>query len=246
MGHGGGKFPPTQRSAVDDVRSGKGAVRERAIDRLVQAYWKPVYKYVRFKWRASNEEAKDLTQGFFSRALEKKVFDQYDPERASFRTYLRRCLDGFVANERKAAGRKKRGGDQVVLSLDFDSAEEETRRHQPAGVDDVEQFFEREWIRALFARAVETLRNELMSEGKDACFAVFQRYDLHGAEASDAERLTYEKLGEMYGVPPTQVTNYLSLARRRFREIVLDELRMVTGSDAEFRREARSLLGVNA
>src|SRR5439155_26153422 len=57
-----------------------------------------------------NEDAKDLTQAFFTRTLEKNSFERYDPAQARFRTYLRTCVDGFVANERKSAGRIKRGG----------------------------------------------------------------------------------------------------------------------------------------
>ena len=102
-------FPSTRRSAVWGSRSKNAAERTRAWETLVAAYWKPEYKYVRIKWRESNEEAKDLTQGFFSRAMEKDFFAGYDPAKGSFRTFLRVCLDGYVANERKAAHRLKRG-----------------------------------------------------------------------------------------------------------------------------------------
>jgi len=43
----------------------KGPTGE-AIEVFVQQYWKPVYCFIRRRWLGkSNEEAKDLTQGFF-------------------------------------------------------------------------------------------------------------------------------------------------------------------------------------
>src|SRR5882672_2039664 len=91
------KFPTTQISAVLAVRTGDPVARARAFAILVNAYWKPVYKNIRVKWRKSNEEAKDLTQGFFATAFEKKFFTTYDPHKARFRTFLRTCLDRFVS-----------------------------------------------------------------------------------------------------------------------------------------------------
>ena len=115
------RFPVTNHSAIAGARSDDQIVRRRAFDTILASYWKPAYKYVRLKWQADNEDAKDLTQGFFANAFEKNHFASYDAGKASFQTFLRTCLDGFVANENKAAGRKKRGGDATILSLDFRS-----------------------------------------------------------------------------------------------------------------------------
>ncbi|NOT02828.1 MAG: sigma-70 family RNA polymerase sigma factor [Phycisphaerales bacterium] len=241
IGGGDGRFPPTQRSAVLAVRSADPVVRRRAYDTLIRSYWKPAYKYVRLKWGASDDEAKDLTQGFLTRAIEKGVFDQYDASRAAFRTYLRSCLDGYVFNERKAGGRLKRGGDRVVLSLDFVGAEDEYRRGEPVDPRDPEAYFHREWVRSVFAEAVEALRTALEGSGRAVHFALFERYDLAGGKVES--KLTYETLAREFALPVTQVTNYLAAARREFRGIVLEQLRAVTGNDTEFRDEARALLG---
>ena len=78
------------------MRSEDGATRRLGWEALVSAYWKPVYKHLRLRWRADAESARDMTQEFFARALEKSFFDEFDPERARFRTYLRVCVDGFA------------------------------------------------------------------------------------------------------------------------------------------------------
>src|SRR5215510_5198762 len=111
-------FPATRHSVVQAVADADPEVRRRAWESLAALYWEPSRAYLRLKWRVSAEDARDLTQAFFARALEKGFFDGYDPQRARFRTYLRTCLDGFVANERAAAGRLKRGGGQSHVSLD--------------------------------------------------------------------------------------------------------------------------------
>src|SRR5215212_6534986 len=120
-------FPATRHSMVAAIRSDRAEVRRSAFEALVTAYWKPVFKYVRLKWHASTEDAADLTQGFFLRAFEKDFFASFDPAKAKFRTYLRTCLDGFVANCRKADARLKRGGGVVLVPIDIDEAERELR-----------------------------------------------------------------------------------------------------------------------
>src|SRR5262245_13142449 len=105
------KFPTTRRSAIAATCSAQPEERRQALDAIVAAYWKPVYKYVRLKWHQSNEDAKDLTQAFFARAMEKEIFKDYRHEKASFRTFIRLCVDRFVMNESKYAQRLKRGGD---------------------------------------------------------------------------------------------------------------------------------------
>lgn len=240
IGEGSGKFPATRPSAVLAAQSPHPVERERGLAILVAAYWKPIYKYVRLRYRASNEDAKDLVQGFFARALEKDFFAAYDPERGSFRTYLRTCLDRFVANEKKAAGRQKRSPGAPVLSLDFADAEDELSRVEPRDDRTPEQSFHEEFVRSLFALSVERLRAECALRGKDLPFRLFERYEL---DRDPDETLTYEKLAEEVGVPVTQVTNFLAFARREFRRIVLEALREITATDREFREEARHLLG---
>jgi DNA-directed RNA polymerase specialized sigma24 family protein len=235
-------FPSTRHSLVLAAVDKDEETRRRAFEAIVSAYWKPVYKYVRLKWRADAAEAEDLTQGFFTLALEKDFFARYEPARARFRTYLRTCLDGFVANARAADARLKRGGGSAILSLDFAGAEGELRHHDVAASGDVEEFFQREWIRHLFALAVDRLRVLCADRGKNVHFEIFRAYDL---EADDAARLSYADLAGRHGIPATQVTNFLSWTRGEFRRIVLELLAEITGSESEYRAEARAILGVD-
>ena len=233
-------FPPTRLSVVARTRSADAETRRLAFATLIEAYWKPVYKYLRLKWRLDPEQAADLTQDFFAGTLEKDVLGRYDADRARFRTYLRLCLDGFVSNARKAEGRLKRGGGVALVPLDFSTAEGELLKHEPSAPADVDELFYQEWVRALFQLAVADLRAAADAGGRASMFAVFERYDL--ADPSD-ERPTYAAIARDLNLTPATVTNHLAAMRRQFRRHVLDRLRDLTTSDDEFEAEARRLLG---
>jgi RNA polymerase sigma factor (sigma-70 family) len=226
---------------VEAARSPDPERRRAAFERVVQAYWKPVYVYLRLRWRASAEDAKDLTQGFFARALEKRFFDAYDPARGRFRTFLRTCLDGYAANEQAAERRLKRGGGVAMLSLDFATAERDLPPLSLAAAEDADAVFHREWVRAVCAEAVAGVRRRCRESGRERALAVFERCDL--SDLADADRPSYAALAAEFGVPLTQVTNLLASARREFRAAMLETLRARTASDDEFADESRRLLG---
>jgi DNA-directed RNA polymerase specialized sigma24 family protein len=231
-------LPVTRHSILAAVRSDDAEIRRGGFESLVAVYWKPIYKYLRMKWGASSDEASDATQEFFARAIEKHFFDGYDPSRARFRTFLRICLDRFVANERKAAGRLKRGGGAVTVPLDFETAEGELRHHDVAVPSDLDDYFHHEWVRSLLTLAIDDLRAEYLAAGKAIQFEVFRRYDVEPPD----ESTTYASIARELGVAPTDVTNHLSAARKVFRRILLERLRAVCGEGDEFEAEARQLL----
>jgi RNA polymerase sigma factor (sigma-70 family) len=211
------------------------------MDVVCAHYWKPVYKYVRLRWGIEPADAQDLTQGFFLHLLDTPTLARYDPGRARFRTYLRLCLDGYCANRHAEARRLKRGGAVEILSLDMVGVEAELVEGATAARDDPETYFRREWMRDLFGRSIATLRQRLEAAGKHTHFALFERYDVEGPSA--AARPTYAGLAAEFGIPASQVTNFLALARREFRAAVLEQIRELAADDAEFQDEARDLLG---
>lgn len=239
IGGPGGRFPPTRLSVVESLRGDDADARRRASERLVTLYWKPLYKYLRIRWSRSNEDAKDLVQGFLAIALERETLASFDPSRASLRTFLRLLLDRYVSNQLKSAGRIKRGG--ATAALDFDRADAELAR-VAANSPDPEELLHREWVRSLFGTCVERLRAELLDSGREQQFRVFAAFDLEDGET----RPSYRELAARLGVAETTVTNNLAAARRRFRSIVLETLRETTASEAEFRAEAKATLGIDA
>jgi RNA polymerase sigma factor (sigma-70 family) len=241
---GGGRFPVTRWSVVEAARSVEPAERERALEILFGAYWRPIYKYARLRWHRPPADAQDLTQAFFMELLERDLLSKFDPAKSRLRTYLRMCVDSFAVNVDKAAHRQKRGGNALHVALDFEAAEGELSAGamDPAAIpspESLEEFFEKEWVRSLFTLAVEDLRKLSEAHGKLTAFQLFEKYDLDGEE-----NISYAELAQTYGMPVTDVTNALAWARREFRRIALEHLQEICSSAEEFQREARAVFGV--
>jgi RNA polymerase sigma factor (sigma-70 family) len=236
-----GSFPATRHSIIAAVQSNDSVEKSRGLDAITAAYWKPVYKYLRLRWNLNSADAQDLTQEFFARLIERDFLSGYDARKGRLRTFLRTCADRLFLKQSRDAHRLKRGSASPSVHLDFDEAERELARMAYSSSDTIEKQFEREWIRSLFALALERLRSKYVRTGKMISFHLFERYDLVEDEGS---RLSYAQLAAEFGLSLTDVTNYLASARRQFRQCVLDQLRDMTASEEEFQSEAQALLGV--
>ena len=232
-------FPAPRLSVVERTRSGDEETRRIAFATIIDAYWKPVYKYLRLRWSLSPDEAADVTRDFFTTALEKDVVQQYDPGQARFWTHLRLCLDGFASNAEKPEHRLKPGDGITRVPLDFVSAERDLRRHEKALNIDVDELFYREWVRALLERCLVDLKRHADVAGRSVMFDVFARYDL----IDDVKaRPTYADIARTLNLTPATVTNHLAAMRRQYRSILLERLRELTSSDEEWEVEAAGLL----
>jgi RNA polymerase sigma-70 factor (ECF subfamily) len=214
LGGPGRPFPETRHSLIEHA-AGEGPEAREALDELLTLYWKPAYKHVRIQWNRSNEQAKDLVQGFFATLIEQNWLADFDPAKGRMRTWLRALLDRYVMKQDEAAGRLKRGGG-VEFTFDFEAAERELAARTPSAED----VFLREWEREMFNLALLDLQEACRRSGKDTQFDVFARYDL-----AEDTRPSYAELAAAYGIPTTTVTNYLAWARRELRRLVGERMR---------------------
>lgn len=227
------RFPTTRASLILAVR--RPEFRAGALEAITETYWKPVYTYARLKWSKSPEDAQDLTQDFFAGLLERDLLARWDPARASFRAYLRLCLDSFARNQWAAGNCLKRGGGTRTISLDFDAAERELPLASPEIPPD--ELFHREWQRRLFELALDDFARFCQASGRLAEWRVFENYDL-----APGDRPSYQDLAATLALPVTTITNYLAWARRQLRRALLERLARTTAGGPELRREARDLL----
>jgi RNA polymerase sigma factor (sigma-70 family) len=224
-------FPETRVSLVVALSSDDASLRNRAVDLVVSAYRGPVIAVLRRQWSMDLADAEDLAHDFFAHALEREWLARYDREKGRFRTFLRKCLQDFATTRHEAAHRLKRGGHLVAVSLDD---------APPLSSEaDVDRLFEQEWIRSVMTMALDRLHEECRAADRLTTWEVFVAHDVDGAD--DPPR--YADIAARFGIPVTQVANYLHWARGRFRGHVIETLRALTVSDAEFREEARALLG---
>jgi DNA-directed RNA polymerase specialized sigma24 family protein len=224
-------FPETHVSQVVALSSNDSSARARAVDLVVAAYRTPVIAVLRKQWSLEMEDAEDLAHDFFAHALEREWLARYDREKGRFRTFLRRCLQDFASTQYESSRRLKRGGHLTAVSLD-DAANVSTAA-------EVDRIFDQEWARSVLTLSLDRLREECVAAGRQTTCDIFVAHDVDGAD----EPPRYADLAARFSVPVTQVANYLHWARNRFRGHALETLRALTTNDAEFREEARTLLG---
>ena len=235
-------FPTTRHSVIERLRTEDDTPRRDAFGDLAAGYWKPVYKYLRVKWRLSPEAAEDATQAFFAEAFEKSWLERYEPAKARFRTFVRLCVDRLVMNMQQADGRAKRGGAARVISIDgfdFGTAEHELVAQTLSAPPEAEEMFKREFVRALFDRAVQAVREDCITRGRELHWQLFERYDL-----SPSSGVSYATLAAEFDLTQGQVTGYLAQMRAAFRTHAVASLEALCLDRDEFRREARELLGL--
>jgi RNA polymerase sigma factor (sigma-70 family) len=206
-------FPDTRHTLIR-AAAGEGPAARAALEELLALYWKPAYKHVRIQWNRSNEQAKDLVQGFFTTLIEQNLLADFDPEKGRLRTWLRACLDNYVRKQDESAGRLKRGGG-VEFTFDFEAAERELADRAPSPED----VFLREFEREVFARALADLGDLCESTGRATQHRIFEQYDL-----TDGARPGYAELAEEHGIPATSVTNYLAWCRRELKRLVRERM----------------------
>jgi RNA polymerase sigma-70 factor (ECF subfamily) len=231
-----GAFPPTRESALIGALSEDPEVRRVSWDRIARAYYPPVYAYVRLRLRYNENDARDLTQAFFERCLEKEIVGAYQKERGRFRTFLRTCVERFAIDRKRMESSQSRGGGAIT----FDFAEAEAELPAISKADDPEALFEAAWVRRILALSLDALREFCRENGKEEHLAVFERFHL-----GDDTPPSYETLAAELGVTAITVQNRLAYARRHFRRLTFDVLRELTANDDELKLEARTVLGID-
>src|SRR5882762_5522166 len=109
-------FTTTHWSIVLEAQ-GESPAAQEALEKLCRTYWRPVYAFIR-RQGARQEEAEDLTQGFFSLLLERRDFDAVRKEKGRLRSYLLTSLKHFLASEQRRAMAIKRGKGQQLIPLE--------------------------------------------------------------------------------------------------------------------------------
>jgi RNA polymerase sigma factor (sigma-70 family) len=225
------QFPPTSLALLLRL-SEPGSVSDEALARIIGRYWKPVYCLIRRTWGKTNEEAKDLTQGFFCAAvLDGNLARNFDACRGSFRSYLKSAVNNYVRDAAKAGGRQKRGGQRRTLSLEFgDSIDPSDSRASP------EEAFDRAWRSDVLSRAEELMERRLKNEGKELYLEAFRRYEM--AES----KVTYRSVADAMGLGAETVKFFLRRCREEYRRAVEDVVSEYSPTPRQVEAEMRELL----
>lgn len=212
-----------------------GAGDASSLETLARSYWKPIYAYVRARFAKSNDDAKDLTQDFFAWMVESGFLAKADPARGRFRAFVKTSLQNHFFNDERRQRREKRGGGREFFSI---GAGDDAPPVVDAANRPPEELLDDAWRHELFTRAAERLERAYRDEGRPEYAELFADFYLRGGEAP-----AYKDLAARHGVAESNVTNLLTHAKRRFREIITQLVSETVGSEEELRDELRSLFG---
>jgi RNA polymerase sigma factor (sigma-70 family) len=227
-------FPLTSWTVLKGCREEDAARRKSSLDRLIGLYWKPVYWTLRRTWAGSDEDAKDLTQDFFTEVVLKSSFlDRASPHLGSFRSFVKGAVRKFAQHAVRDGLALKRGGGAVISSLDQAGLE-----FEPAGNGTPEETFDQAWESVVLERALQILEQNLSSRGRGLSWKVFEAYDL----TSDPE-VSYESLGRTFGIPPETVKESLKRTRKELLSIAREILKDGVDSPEALDLELRTLFG---
>ena len=208
-----------------------------ALEQLCRTYWYPLYAYVRHRGH-SPEDSQDLAQEFFCRLLQKNFLSQVDPSKGRFRSFLLAAINHFLANEWDRAKTLKRGGKATFLSLDQLQAEQRYQGEQSGGRTP-EEIYERTWAIALLDKVLGRLRDETAASGQSARFE-----ELKGVLMGERPSLTYAELALKLGTTEPALKMTVQRLRRRYGELLREEIAHTVGRREEVEDELRDLRAV--
>lgn len=236
---GNGRFATTHWSVVQAAGEPDSTRYRQALESLCQTYWFPLYVYLRRQGH-DTDRAEDYVQAFFAALLEKRGLRLADPKRGRFRSFLLASLKHFLANERAAAGAKKRGGGKKILPLDIETAENQYALQQREEFSP-EKLFERSWALTLLERTISRLRAESATEKKQKLFDCLQVY----LTAKDSA-ISYRQAAEELNITEGAVKVAVHRLRKRYRELLRDEIAQTVTTEEQINEEIRDLFAVLA
>ena len=231
-----GRFITTRWTLVAAAAADSSAPqRDQALGDLCQTYWPPLYAFLRRRGH-SPEDAQDLTQGFFTRVLERHDFRAADPARGRFRSFLLSALQHYVINEHERTTTIKRGGRLQRLLLDFEEVER-TYVLEARDDDSPDRVFNRKWAAISLDRALGRLRDECHALGKDALADALLPY------LTDTSQLPpYRTVAEQLGLTEGATKVAVHRLRQRFGAILRLEIAETVLAPADVDDEVRELI----
>lgn len=233
----GGIFVTTQWTQVLATRGDSPEARQ-ALSDLCAAYYTPVFVVMR-RAAPSEEVARDLTQEFFARLLSRAGLGKVDPARGRFRSFLLGAVKNFLASVREERCRLKRGGGRAPISLDAGTDSSPGLEIADASLPSPELEFDREWAVTLLARVLDRLGREQAGTGKAEQFPALKPW-LTG----DKQDISLADLSVRLGMSEGALRVTLHRLRKRFRELVKEEIAGTVGNSAHVREEMQYLLEV--
>ncbi|WP_435007923.1 RNA polymerase sigma factor [Tundrisphaera lichenicola] len=229
------RFQTTRWTMILAARDGGGDGSDAALAELCEAYWYPLYAFLRRKGHGA-EAAEDLVQGFFARLLEKGDLSGVVPERGRFRSFLMAACSHYAANRLDHDRAEKRGGGRSPISIDRCKARGRYDR-EPSHTLTAERLFERRWALTVLDLVLARLEAEMAVSGKADLLEA-----LRPALLGSADRMRYAEVSEVLGLSEVAARAAAGRLRRRYRALLREEVGRTLDDPSEVEGEIRELL----
>src|SRR5881396_3478628 len=233
---GGAAFQSTHWTLVLRARQSDPAETAReALSDFCEAYWPPLYTFLRLRGHAS-PEAQDLVQGFFAYLLEQNTLSRADQEKGRLRTFLLTSLQNFLFNEYDRVRAAKRGGDRQIVSFEEHLPEAEAAMLATSHLSDA-RCYDLIWASNIVSRAWQNLQNAFVAEGKAEWLEELRPFVAGGSVTP----LNQEEAAGRLGVPIATLRTWLSRLRQRYRESLRTEVASTVSDPADVDTELHHL-----
>jgi DNA-directed RNA polymerase specialized sigma24 family protein len=228
-------FQTTRWTLIQAAAVNPSVDSHRALSMLCQAYWHPVYAFIRRNGYAP-ESSQDLTQGFFALLLEKNYLVHADQKRGRFRSFLLASVKHFLANEWDRANALKRGGGQTTVSMDLIEAE---RWYVPAAGDasTPEKTYERQWALSILEQVMSRLRADYANAGKADQFELLSQF-----LNPDSPDVGYEELAGEMSMSAGALRMAVHRMRRAYRRVLREKIGETVSTPDEIDAEIQYLI----
>lgn len=240
-----GRFVTTRWSLILSSLDGTGeeSRAREALAQLCRIYWRPIFAFVCRRGR-SPEDAQDLTQEFFLMILKGNLLQRASADRGRFRSLLLKSLQNFLIDAHTKAHARKRGGDVQFVSWDDWMAEAPSRLTLPATALEswpAERIFDVRWAATVAEQALRRLQEECESRGRRRVFDT-----LSGSLTAEREDVSYEQLARELGTGAAAIKRLLHQLRKRYRQLLRDEVAGTVEKPEEVEDELRYLVAALA
>ncbi|MFK7911972.1 MAG: RNA polymerase sigma factor, partial [Akkermansiaceae bacterium] len=216
---------------------GQAPEARAALGELCEAYWTPVYRFLKREGR-SEDESRELTQEFVSQLLSTSTLENADPRKGRFRSYLLGALKHFLSNNRRAEGRQKRGGDAVIESIDSGGSITSPGIQLPDhGATPTDAYFDRHWALAIMDRGLTTVQNSFEESGKSEQFETLKPWLM-----GDADGLSQQDAAAELGLSAGAAKVAIHRLRQKFGEAIRSEIADTVDTKEEIQEELRYLI----
>jgi RNA polymerase sigma factor (sigma-70 family) len=232
----GAAFVTTQWSVVL-LAQGQSPAADEALEKLCRTYWWPLYGFVRRNGH-NPEEAQDLTQGFFELLLERHDLNAVRREKGRLRSYLLVSLKNFMAKARRREFAIKRGEGRALVPLEELLARERVGA-EPSDSLTADRIFERRWALTLLEQVLTRLESEYRSAGNGRLFECLKDF----LSDEPGQRSQADVATEL-GMTENAVKQAFHRLRRRYRELLRDEIAQTVAVPGDVEDEMRHFISV--